>query len=136
MADDFHVLVDSDAFVGWIWPNDAHHRRAGLIFDSLRGKHRRLVTTSLVVAETATVLSHRDGQAVARLFLDEVGAYPIIHIDETLHRQAIELFKAQDVKGTSLTDCANVVVMKRFGIPRIFSFDRVYFAQFSFKPAI
>lgn len=135
----FEVLVDSDAFIGWIYPNDAHAQRAGEIFETLKKQGVSLVTTSLVVSETATVLSYKVGQALAKFFLDEVikqGSFPIIHITEDLQERAIEIFSSQTQKGTSVVDCANVAVVRRFNIPAIFSFDQVYPKKFGLKLAL
>ena len=138
MRTDFAVLVDSDGFVGRFYPNDAHYQRARDIFQSLRDQQLRLVTTSFVVAETATVLSHRQGQELARKFLEDfigAGDFDVIHITEELQDAARQLFIQQTTKGTSMTDCANVVVMKNFAIPRIFSFDKVYAKHFHLQVA-
>jgi len=82
--------------------------------------------------ETATVLSHRGGQSLAHRFLTvmERNFLPIIQVDEKLQTKAIEIFKAQTKKGTSMVDCANVAVSRRFQIPDIFSFDKVYPKKF------
>src|SRR5260221_10957757 len=86
----FDVLIDSDAFVGRYFPKDAHFQAASKFFETLEKKSSRIVTTSMVVAETATVLSHRQGQDLARTFLRAVQAsrLPVIHIDEKLQSQA------------------------------------------------
>lgn len=128
----FQMLIDSDALVGLIHPDDAHFEQANNVFQSLAVQHAKLVTTSLVVAETATVLSHRAGQALARTFLTIIrrGNIPVIHIDEALQEAALALFCNQTKKGTSVTDCANVAVMRQFHIPTIFSFDKVYNRKF------
>jgi predicted nucleic acid-binding protein len=126
-------LIDSDAFIGWMVEFDAHHKQARRILHRLKEKKWRLVTTSLVVAETATVLSHRSGQALARTFLDEViekGNFAVIYITKDLYQQALEIFKQQSKKGTSVTDCANVAVVRRFHISTIFSFDKDYANSF------
>ena len=109
--------------------HDAHHPQARQIFHRLKQKQSRLVTTSFVVAETVTVLSHRSGQALARTFLDEAienGNFPVIFIAQELYQQALDIFKQQSQKGTSVTDCANIAVARYFHIPTIFSFDKVY----------
>lgn len=128
----FQVLVDSDAFVGRINPDDVHHERANRIFQSLAEKKSRLVTTSMVVAETATVLSHRVGQSLARTFLEVIqrGNIPVIHIDEALQAVALDIFSQQTRRGTSVTDCANVAVVQRLNISEIFSFDQGYPKRF------
>lgn len=128
MRDNTQVLVDSDAFVGWIHPADAHYNRVRSIFQKIREARLRMITNSWVVAETATVLSHRSGQVAAKSFLGRLREldFPIIHIDESLQEDATQIFEQQDKKGTSMVDCGNVAVMRRFEIPRIFSFDRFY----------
>lgn len=126
---DIQVLIDSDAFVGLMLARDAHHARASAIFARLQAGNVAAVTTSFVVAETATVLSHASGQALARTFLDEVidkPGFPVIFIDQALHAHAIAIFRALEQRATSLTDCANVAVIRQFEIPTIFSFDKVY----------
>lgn len=126
---DIEVLVDSDAFVGLLLQRDAHHARSVTIFDSLKEHNVQLATTSFVVAETATVLSHASGQALARTFLDEViekARFPVIFIDGPLYNEATVVFCSLDRRATSMTDCANVAVIRHFGIPQIFSFDKVY----------
>lgn len=132
MESEFQILVDSDAFVGRFYPDDKHHQRALQLFSKLEQADKTLTTTSMVLAETATVLSHRSGQVLARKFLEVIkrSRLPTIHIDERLHSETYELFCAQEKKGTSFTDCANVVVMQRFKVPTIFSFDKAYPKQF------
>jgi predicted nucleic acid-binding protein len=133
----FEILVDSDAFVGRFYTQDAHHRSSLELFAKYEERGTSLVTTSMVIAETATVLSHRSGQPIAREFLSivERSELPIIHMDEDLQREALELFKAQETRGTSVVDCANVVVVRRFDIPKILSFDQFYFKRFHLKAA-
>lgn len=131
----FQTLVDADAFVGRFYPLDAHHSHSLELFARFEKERRILVTTNLVVAEVATVLSHRNGQALAVNFLDMVdnSQMPVIHLDEKLHQQALDTFRLQTARGTSVTDCANVAVMDYFNIPEIFSFDRVYTKAFGLK---
>lgn len=122
------ILVDTDAFVGWFWSKDAHHMTAKSIFGKIKKERLRLVTTSWVVAETATVLSNRVDQRLACSYLSRMkrAKFPTIHIDESLQDEATRLFEKQSQKRTSMIDCGNVIVMQRFNIPTIFSFDRFY----------
>jgi predicted nucleic acid-binding protein len=133
---DFDVLVDSDAFVGRFYPDDAHHPRSLALFAECEQARLTLVVTSYVIAETATVLSNRSGQALARKFLSiiEGSRMPIIHINEELQQAALAVFKQQDQRGTSVTDCANVIVMQQLAIPKIFSFDAFYSKRFGLSP--
>jgi predicted nucleic acid-binding protein len=131
------VLVDSDAWVGLFFEDDPHHATANAAFERLSREQRMLTSTSLVVAETATVLSNRKGQLLACEFLRYIreSKIPLIHIDEKLQLEAIRLFEAQEKRGMSVVDCANVAVMKRFGISAILSFDEFYFKKLHLKQA-
>ena len=135
MGEQLELLVDSDAFVGRFYPDDVHHKKVKSIFAKIEKQKKRVVTTSLVITETATVLSHKSGQDASRKFLVtiEKTKLPIIHINELLHRETVAFFKKQEKKGTSVVDCANVVVMRRFQIPTIFSSDGFYSKQSDIK---
>jgi predicted nucleic acid-binding protein len=125
---EFHVLLDSDAFVAIYLPDDANHDRAMNIFATIQHAEQNMVTTSWVIAETATVLSNRDGQEKARAFLQMIADvhFDSIHITEDFQQEATTLFISQQKKRTSMVDCGNAVVMHRFAIPTIFSFDAFY----------
>ena len=131
MSSQLEVLVDSDAFVGRFYPDDLHHRQATIIFKKLEKQKCRILTTSFVVNETATVLSHKSGQAGARKFLTTLKKikFPIVHINEELQKETLSFFQKQDRKGTSVVDCSNIVVLRRFGVASIFSFDKFYKKQ-------
>jgi len=136
MKNDYHILIDSDAFVGWMLKGDAHYERAGALFAQIKENRTSVVTTSAVVDETITVLSHRQGQGIARAFLEQVieqGNFPVILISESIRTQALELFVAQTKKGTSMTDCLNAAVCACMDIPYIFSFDKAYPSQFNIR---
>lgn len=120
------VLVDSDAFIAWLVADDLLHKEAVDVLRTLQETKQVTVTTSLVVAETATVLSNRVGQEQAGAFLDFVEKLPIIHITEELQAEALKLFRQQATKGTSVVDCCNVAVVNSFHIAAIFSFDGFY----------
>lgn len=136
MENDAHVLIDSDAFVGWLVERDAHHQKITRILEHLKAKKMPLITTSAVVTETATVLSHRIGQQLAQLFLAEViekEDFPVVFISESIYHAALTLFKSQTQRGTSFTDCANVIVANQLGLRSIFSFDQAYPKYFGLK---
>lgn len=129
MKSDTQVLVDSDAFVGLLVKKDAHHEEASKLFSEIATQELPIVTTSFVIAETATVLSHRIGQELARIFLDEIierGKFPTVFVTESLQQQATVIFKEQENKGTSMTDCVNVALMHQLQLSTIFSFDAFY----------
>jgi predicted nucleic acid-binding protein len=129
----YQVLIDSDAFVGATLNDDAHHETAKQLFNQLIKKRINCATTSLIVIETATVLSKLAGQESARNFITQMTEkhrFPVIFIDEKFYLDALDVFKQQERKRTSVVDCANVAVMKELEIPAIFSFDKVYTKDF------
>ena len=124
----FQALVDSSAFIARLSPEDPFHSFAKQAFQAAKQQSLQLVTTNLVVGETLTVLSHRGGHDLAKLFLMhlERSGLPVIFVDDTLHQETIKVFTQQEKKGTSFVDCANLVVIRKFSIPRIFGFDAFY----------
>lgn len=131
----YDMLIDSDAFVGWILETDPHHEQAVALFEEAQQSSWRLVTHNFVIAETATVLSHRSGQPLARQFLNAIKDIPQIYVQEDLFLKGLEIFRSQENKGTSFVDCLNVVVMKQLTIPRLMSFDQFYRKKFDLQIA-
>jgi predicted nucleic acid-binding protein len=131
----FQVLIDSDAFVGLNLPDDSLHSKVSQVFDRLIDENCRLVTTSLVMAETATVLSNKATQESACRFLEEMERvkFPVIHVTRQLQQLSLKIFQEQTKRRTSVVDCANVAVMRELSIPEILSFDRVYAKDFGLK---
>lgn len=131
----YQVLVDSDAFVGRFFDEDAHFERAEALFNKTAKENIMLLTTSAVVGEAATVLSNRCDQKTALAFLEivEDSLIPVIHIDAVLHNEALTLFKQQAKRGTSYVDCTNVVVARHFDVFQILSFDKAYPKDFGLK---
>lgn len=120
------VLIDSDVLVGWLLETDALHERATHVLEIAQAQALPLQVTNLVIAETATVLSHRAQTTLAVRFLDIAEDFATIFIDESLHYETAQLFCRQTNKNMSFVDCANVVVMERLGLARILSFDKFY----------
>ncbi len=124
------ILVDSSAFVAWFNANDMFHSAAKKRFSFIEQEKFRLITTSYVVDETATVLSFRKGQDLANIFLDFASQLPMIFIAEELRQKTLAIFKKQKQRGTSMVDCSNVAVMQLHEIPIIFSYDEVFSKTF------
>ncbi len=120
------VFIDSDALIGLYNEKDAHHQKANKVIEQIT--HHTLCTSNFVINETATVLSVRANQNLAVKFLSGIDELDlaIIHVDEALQRASWKYFQGINKKGTSVVDCSNVVLMKKFGIPRIWSFDKFY----------
>jgi predicted nucleic acid-binding protein len=130
------VLIDSDALVGWQIKQDYHHDVAVQGFERIFEKRLKPLVTSLVVAETANLLSRRYDLEDAKRFLRQIELLPIIHIDQATYVETRQLFLDQHRKNTSFVDMANMVVIRRYEIGFIFAFDRVYTEDFKLKSLI
>ncbi|MCL4252049.1 MAG: PIN domain-containing protein [Anaerolineae bacterium] len=136
--DSYDGLVDTDLFVANYLTDDPNHERAVQLFDKAEVDGLNLVTTNLVILETATVLSHRSGQTLAGKFIDitlKESAFPCIRISEALEAETIDLFRRQTKKKTSMVDCSNVVAIKRYDIQLVFAFDAFYWKDQQLKAA-
>lgn len=120
------ALIDSDVLVGWLLATDALHERAMEVLELAHSRKLPLQVTNLVIAETATVLSHRAQSALAIQFLEIADDFATIFVDEQLHQETVKFFCQQKNKNMSFVDCANVVVTRRLSISRILSFDKFY----------
>jgi predicted nucleic acid-binding protein len=124
----FDILVDSDAFIALIVYHDAHFQRAHHSMERFGQEEKRLVTTDLVVAETASTLSRRFNYALACQFIDFIrhGQVPVIFLNEDLQRRSHDLFLAEKREQTSAVDCANIAVAAYYAMDHLFSFDGIY----------
>src|SRR5690606_3715290 len=96
----------------------------------LQQRKAQLLTTNLVITETASWLSYRAGQSKAKAFIDFSQHIETVLVTEKLHRQTVRLFTQQDQNRTSFVDMANVVVAREMRIGEIFSYDKVYRKRF------
>ena len=122
------ILVDSDALFALNSQKDANFKKAKQIAKSLTQKNFDFAISNFVLAETVTLLNYRIGHRKAVIFLTKLAKdqFPIITIDQDLENLTYKIFRKQTSKNVSVTDCANMAVLKRFGWETIFSFDKIY----------
>lgn len=122
------LLVDSDCLVGALREDDPHQKAATKLLKSHREKGEILYVLNIVLQETATVLSHRTGMNAVRLFFRTFPSLNlrIINLDDSLEKNAWDLFLEQTKKGTSFVDCANLATLDFYKLDGILSFDEFY----------
>ena len=125
------VLLDSDAFVGWLTVHDTHHERMVRLFETIKTRRVQLLTTNLVVSETATMLSYRQGQTQALQFISLAVSVQTVMINDQLYQHTLDLFAKQERNKTSFVDMANVVTVRELDISWILSFDETYPRDFA-----
>ena len=122
------VLVDADAFVGFVKLDDANHTKAEHHFRRLKEQQYEFYTQYMVFSEAVTVLSQRISHEVAIQFINEVMS-PTSYIqmlnEWSVKDRAIEIFKQQTSKNVSFVDCTNMAFAEKDGF-LIFSFDEAY----------
>lgn len=120
------VLIDADAFVGLVYPQDSNHTTAIKIINLLADV--QLIASSHAYGEAITILSQKAGRTVALKFISDTSksSTQIFDVNIGIRLAAEEIFKRQTSKNVSFTDCVNMTIMNNLGIKEIFSFDKVY----------
>jgi len=120
------VFVDTNVFVALEDQNDSTHKKAVELSLLLsQNKKMKFYTSSEVIGETLTVLSHKLGKEIARLFMKKYKNNKMVEIfiDENMYKDTEDLFLRNKSKNISFIDCSSVIAMRRTKIKAIFSFD-------------
>lgn len=128
-ANNFLILLDSDAVIASILEDDALHKKATEIFELLAKKGVILYITTTVVAETAVGLHRKFNQRDKSLnFLEKTVSkwVKIIAVDEDLLIDAYQVLRQTESKKNTIFDAINVTVMRKHNLTAIFSFDEFY----------
>lgn len=125
------ALIDANVLVAVAREKDASHADAVSLMANIRGKYE-IWALNLVIQESATVVSMRDGMDQARIFYEGYTTLVQIEIDldEELEKLAWKIFLKQQKKGTSFVDCANLAVIEKYRLDGIVSFDMFYPKEF------
>jgi predicted nucleic acid-binding protein len=129
------VLVDTSAYFALVADEGARHQTAVKVLDYLGQRRARLLTTSIILAETHALLLARLNRVDLAVTLFE-GIYTsrgttILRPTEADELAALALIKRYADKRFSLADALSFVSMERLGITHAFTFDR-NFAQYGF----
>ena len=118
------VFVDTNVYVALRNTKDTTHQKAIQILNYLIDKGVKIYTSSDVIGESLTVISKIMGKAEAKGFLSDVQTMSnIIFVDEIAHKETQKYFFRVKSNKISFIDCSNVVIMKKYKIKYIFSFD-------------
>jgi len=110
------VFADSVFWIGLVNRRDQHHASAAAWSPHVGGT---IITTNLVLAETANAVSKKSFRKRAGEFIDHVLSNPgirVITCTETLFLQGLRLFRDRLDKEWSLIDCVSFVVMEEQGL--------------------
>ena len=122
------IFVDTTFWVGDADKSDDFHDSSHEVIEAIRtGKTPSALTTDFVLDETVTILGKRKGfgasnaAKVAEAILSSPRVFTV-YVEEALLRESLKLYPGH--KGDlSLTDVTSLVVMRRYGVGKIFSHD-------------
>ena len=121
------AYVDTGAFFAGLSRADEHHERFAAHFTTAAREGWRLVTTTLVVAETHALLIARgpDGRRTALAYLEQVpaGAVQLVRVTAEDERRALAIIRAHDDQDYTLCDATSFVVMERLRVVDVLTTD-------------
>jgi predicted nucleic acid-binding protein len=123
------AFVDTGAWIALIVRNDPNHRAARTYWRDALRRGGGLVTSTYVMAETATWLRYRVGLPAVQAYrqrLDRAaaaGTVSVHRVDEAEDRAGWDLMDRYADLALSFTDATSAAVAGRMGIGEIFGFD-------------
>ena len=130
MTDKTFLFVDSSAWISLVAINDINHQKAVSVFSSFNTK-TKLYISFFIINETITKIRKIFSQEKAsELFnqykkLEKEKFLTILPVDRNIIEKGVALLSKHPTPNTfSLTDATNVVLMEKYHIPTLFSFDR------------
>ena len=129
------VFVDTSAWYPLVVGDHPDHARVKQATEDVLRAGVRLVTSSLVVAESHALLLHRTGRPTALTFVQTVRLPPmfVVDSDDALERRAVDewLVRYSD-QSFSLADAVSFTIMKQRGVQQALTLD-VHFATAGFR---
>ena len=123
------VIVDSDAIIAQINPNDKHHQVASMISQSLNNLNAQVIYPSTAIAESNAYMqrvlnSSASAYGTAVLFTNP--GVQIAEVSGDTLKHAIKYFSPKTSKKNTLFDCIVAAVAEDNNADAIFSFDGFY----------
>ncbi len=125
------AFIDSAGFIGLYVSGDARHQEAITCRDQTL-KFSRLFTSTAVMAETVAHIQrdHLVDQACLQPLIDDFLRYAewvsLLPVDDEVLVAALKMVRERNERRFSLVDATNIVLMEKYQIDIIFSFDSLY----------
>jgi predicted nucleic acid-binding protein len=121
------IFVDTGAFDARYRKADDHHRESLAGWREIGLKRTSCLTTSLVVAETVTLIGRDFGGQVAAVRAAAIYGSAFITIARSGTKDeldALSLLRKYSDQRAQFVDCVSFVMMRRFNLKNVFGFDR------------
>jgi len=123
------VFADSSGLYAHYDGDDQNHARATATWRALLDADARVVTTSYVLIETATLLQRRLGLRWVGLLQTQIRPLlDIIWVDDRLHDLAVAATLEANRRQVSVVDHLSLIIMRQRGIEYALAFDK-HFAE-------
>lgn len=129
------IFIDTGFIIALETSDDQHHTSARNFWSNLIVSKPSFLVTSYIIDEVATFFNSRNRHAKAVETGNRLLSSPsvhVVHIDKALFHKGWKYFKQHDDKFYSLTDCISFIVMSKFEIWKVLTFDR-HFKQAGFE---
>lgn len=123
------IVVDADAIVAQIYPNDSNFLKARTISAKLQKIEAQLLYPITAIIEAATVLQTKlnsPGSALEMTKLIIDSGDQLVEIDKLRLIDSIKYFDPKSSKKNTLFDCIVAAVAGEYKADAIFSFDKFY----------
>ena len=121
------LFVDAGGWIALANADDQYHGRAAAAYPEFLHVYRRLLTTTLVVAETFIALRLGLGHAAAVRFLDLLEASPRIHrvpVERALEHEAEQILRQFRDQRFSYVDAVSCALVRSLGVTDALAFDQ------------
>ena len=133
------IFVDTSAFLALFHIRDGEHQRALDTWGKIKENEKAFITTNHVLDELATLLGRKTNfnysvRKMRRIYSSDIQIERPSEEDE-LNSNALGYFEKYTDQKISFTDCLSFVIMKKFAIKKVFTFDHHFsYAEFEIIP--
>lgn len=123
------IVVDSDALIGSLYPQDQHYKNSQEIRFKLAKNNARLIYPATVIVETTTFLQGRlDKPELAKQVIHLISDSSLViePIDKDILQKASKYMDFKSSKHNTLFDAIVAAVAQKYKANAIFSFDKFY----------
>jgi hypothetical protein len=124
------LFIDTSAFIARYHSKDRCHKEAMDYTEQIKTKEAgitELYTSDYVIDEMITTIFARTGSfELAKKYGEAIIASKVVNkiwVDQKSFNESWELFKKQGEIGLSFTDSTSLILMRKNGIYKIFTFD-------------
>lgn len=129
MNDPLKIIVDADAIIAQVNPNDAHHQTATKISEFLTRENAQVIYPATAIAESNAYMqrvlnSTASAYDTAVVFIDP--SVQVADVSQETLKNALKYFSPITSKKNTLFDCIVAAVAEDQKADAIFSFDKFY----------